>query len=181
MPEVETSRLHLRMFTPEDLNDLYFRIYSDPGVMRYLPGGLPRTLERTAAVLREFAAHWERHGFGAWAIEDRENNEFIGQVGLQYIEDTADVEVFYALGRDFWGQGLATEAARAALRYGFEHEQLKRIWALAAYENIASQCVLIKVGMRYARDAEMYGLKVKMFTLETSEFDPGGGFYQVRV
>lgn len=146
-PILETERLLLRRFTPHDVDDLLRQVYSDPETMRYLPGGKPCSREQTEQMVQRFIEHWEHHGFGAMAIIHRANRQLIGQIGLQFIPGEAAVEIFYAIARPYWGKGLTTEAARAALVYGFEKAGLDSIMAVAVPDNIASQRVMQKIGM----------------------------------
>jgi ribosomal-protein-alanine N-acetyltransferase len=135
------------MFSGDDLDDLA-RIYADPDVMRYLSGH-PLTQQESAGWLKYFLTGWEQYGFGWWALMLKKNNELIGHCGLQFIHVTPEVEVTYALAKQYWRKGLASEAARACLRYGFEELKLDRIFALADPGNIGSHRVMERVGMRY--------------------------------
>lgn len=174
---VETDRLCLRRFTPDDAGALHRAIYSDPEVMLFLPGRVPRSLQRTADVIDFFADHWQHHHFGAWAVEHREEGALIGQAGLQYLPNSPQVEVFYAIGSAYWGQGFATEAAHAALRYGFEELKLERVIGLVALENAASERVLRKLGMGFDKVARHYDMKLKRYTITARRFKPGDGLY----
>ncbi|MGL5058941.1 MAG: GNAT family N-acetyltransferase [Microcoleus sp.] len=147
MQEIKTARLYLRQFTSNDLDELY-AIYSNSEVMKYITQGV-RNREQTAADLLEIIADWEKHGFGLWAILDRETNRLIGDGGLRFLGNTPDVEVGYLLAKAYWGKGLATEIAAASIKYGFEVLHLDKIVAVADPENIASRRVMEKVGMKY--------------------------------
>jgi ribosomal-protein-alanine N-acetyltransferase len=130
--------------------DTYYAcIHSDADVMRFLPGGVPRPKAATPKSLQYFINHWEQHGFGLWAVEDKADGAFVGQAGLNVMQQTTDVEVVYALGKPYWGKGIATEAAHAALHYGFNGAGLDIIYAVAFPENAASQRVMVKLGMEY--------------------------------
>ena len=144
MAAVETARLHLRRLQVTDLDQYYQRIYADPDVMRTL-------LCRSASISRaEFVLacppSWSSTGLcmalGHWAVIHKPDNQFIGHCGLRYWPGLSDVEVLYTFARRYWGQGLATEGARASLRYGFEHLKLERIMAAALVDNHASRRVL---------------------------------------
>jgi len=125
-------------FTPDDEAAYYHAVLSDPDVMRYLPSGLPLPKERTRPILQRFMDFWTQHGFGLWAVIHRADQKLIGHCGLQFIPETTDVEVAYALAKAYWGIGLAPEAAHAALRYGFEQLKLDQIVAVAMPQNAAS-------------------------------------------
>src|SRR2546421_7442422 len=108
MPEIETARLRLRLFTPNDL-DALARLFSDPEVMRYLGIESGKTLTRaeTKTVLDRAIASWRERGFGRWAVLLKATQKLIGLCGLRQLEDTP--ELLYLLSKDWWGQGLAAE------------------------------------------------------------------------
>lgn len=155
-PTVETARLTLRAIQAVDLEAYQQAIYADPVVMRYLPGGVPRPIEQTQVLIEEFEQHWQQYDCGAWAILLKEDQRLIGHVGLQKLTATDDVEVFYALAQDTWGKGYAAEAAREALRWGFERCRLSGIIGLAVPENTGSRRVMEKIGMKYRGETDRY-------------------------
>jgi ribosomal-protein-alanine N-acetyltransferase len=141
--------MELRAFRPDDLDALAV-IYADPEVMRYIRGGVaagPRTREQTAASMDAYAAEWDQHDYGVWAVVSRADGQLLGVCGFV---DRA--EIGYIYGRASWGKGIATEAARACLWYGFERLGYEEIGAGAKRENVASLRVLEKLGMRHAAD-----------------------------
>jgi RimJ/RimL family protein N-acetyltransferase len=135
------------MFRPDDLDDLAL-IYADADVMQFLSGH-PLTRDETAGWLTYLLAGWENFGFGWWAVVLKESGKLIGHCGLQFIHVTPEVEVTYGLAKPYWRKGLASEAARACLRYGFEELKLERIYALADPGNTHSHRVMGRVGMSY--------------------------------
>lgn len=178
MPEIETARLRLRRFTPDDLDDLE-RLFSDPAVMLYLGIEAGKTLSRqeTAETLRGFISGWDKHGFGRWAVTHQETQRFIGLCGLKLL--AGQPELIYALEKAYWGQGLATEAARAALRYGFEEVGLERIVAVTRRENVASQRVMQTIGMRWEGEGSYYGVEGVCYAISSQEFGADNGVYIV--
>ena len=159
---LETERLRLRPFVPDDLAE-HGRLYADAEVTRYLAGGpyLGDTARlRSERAVRRFVDHWRARDFGVWAVLDRASGAFIGQCGLNTIEGTGEVEVLWALARPAWGRGLATEAAGAALGWGFDVAGVPVVIAIAAPENAASQRVMQKIGMQYAGRARYFGFEV---------------------
>jgi ribosomal-protein-alanine N-acetyltransferase len=180
MAEIETARLRLRPFTLDDIDSYYRAVVSDPDVMRYLPGRVPRPYERTEPMIRFYMEHQAQHGFAFWAVIHQAEDRLIGHAGLQYIPNTPEIEVGYALASAYWGQGLAPEAAHAALRYGFETLGLDRIVAVAVPENAASQRVMLKIGMRYEKIAQVYGTDLPCYAIERDAFQPGDAPYVVR-
>ena len=119
----------------------YAGISSDPDVMRYLPGGKPRQRADSQWVIGYFMHHVEMHGFGIWAVEERSSGTLIGHAGLEYIPGALEVEIAYTLAKACWGRGYATEAAAAALQYGFEAVNLPEIYGLAFPENRPRNCL----------------------------------------
>lgn len=171
MSVVETERLILRRFTPEDAADNY-RIYTDPENMRFM-GRQPDSVEFERYHLRRHIAnYYDRHGFGLWAVVLKENNRLIGRCGLifQPVEGAQEVEITYLIDRHYWARGLATEAAREAVKLGFEKYRLPRIVALINPENRASVRVAEKIGMKYERDVSFRDFgKVAMYALKARE------------
>ena len=103
---IETPRLILRPFTHDDL-DAYASMNADAEVMRYIGDGKPQSRAQTQMRLNAILDHWEQHGFGSCAVVDRVTRAFIGFCGLQYLDNTSDIEVGYRLAKRFWGMGLA--------------------------------------------------------------------------
>lgn len=166
IPTVLTPRLMLRPFLAADRDDLAAQIYADPLVMRYLPRRDTPPELRASRAIQYFNEHWQEHGYGAWAITGRLDGRLIGQCGLNYIPETGEVELFYALGQACWGRGLATEAARVAVSFGFETADLATIVAVVVPENISSRRVLEKVGLVYQKNASYFGLEVAYYSIE---------------
>ncbi|MFQ3615514.1 MAG: GNAT family N-acetyltransferase [Cyanobacteriota bacterium] len=169
-PERETQRLYLQPFQPDDL-DALAALYAKPDVMRYVGHGV-RTREETQTGLHRMMAHWQAHGFGMWKLIEKGTGAFVGRAGLIYLDSTPEIEVGYALDRPFWGRGLATEAARASLQFGFDTLELERIVAIARPENRASQRVMQKLGMTYEKDAFYYNCEVVYWAIARRDFLP---------
>ena len=161
---IETPRLQLRQFTPDDAEELYY-IYSHPGLFKYMSNEKPLLLEQTKAAIQSMTENWEKYNFGVWAIVHKEDRRLIGHCGLKFLENTTEVQVGYLLLESYWNQGLATEAASAALKYGFEVINLPRIVAIAKPENIASRRVMEKMGMKYEKDAYFYENDVVYYSI----------------
>lgn len=169
---LETARLRLRPFTGADLA-AHARLYSDPDVTRHLACGAlsgPAAAEHSRRTVQRFVEHWNRLGFGVWAVFDRATGTFIGQCGLNVVPESSGIEVLYALDRGRWGRGLATEAAEAALGYGFERAGLDRIIAITRPEHAASRRVMEKLGMTYERAARYHGLEVVCYAISRAAF-----------
>jgi RimJ/RimL family protein N-acetyltransferase len=164
-PTLTTARLELRPIAADDLDHLA-GLYADPDVMRFIGSGRPRSREEAVGRLQAQLDHRRRHGFGFFMMRLRgepgasatgDRSTFVGRCGLQYLGDTGAVELGYTLARPFWGQGYATEAARACVSYAFEGLRLPRIVAIARPANAASRHVMEKLGMRLERETEWDG------------------------
>lgn len=164
---VETARLCMRPLRPDDAEEHHTLVGSDPHVTW---NGQAITLEESRRVLEGRARHWGEHGFGMWAVLEKATGRMLGHAGLQCLEDTGEVEVAYYLGRPAWGKGYAKEAGAAALRFGFETLGLPRVMAVVRPENLASQRVLAKLGLRHLRDEPHYGFTVQLWGLEARDY-----------
>jgi len=144
---LETPRLQLRAFVPEDV-DALAQVLSDPETMRYYTAPLDR-----AGVVEWIARNrrrYEADGHGLWAMTLKSTGELIGDCGLvnQIVDNAQEVEIGYHTRRDLWGQGFATEAAQACRDYGFETLRIQRLISLIRPENLPSRRVAEKNGMR---------------------------------
>jgi RimJ/RimL family protein N-acetyltransferase len=148
--EIDTERLLLRGWRDQDLEP-YARICADPEVMRFIGSGSTLNREQSGAQVSRFVRHWGERGYGLWAVEEKESRAFVGFAGLAYqewwVEGDQKTEVGWRLGREFWGRGLATEAAKAGVGYGFEKLDLKRIISIIQPGNVASRGVAEKAGL----------------------------------
>jgi len=159
---IATERLDIRPLRSADLGSI-LDLYSDPDAMRWA-GGSTTDVDESEQRLQRLIDHQEAHGFSLWAVTERESGTVIGDCGLiHYAFKGPEVELGYRLKVPFWGKGYATEAARAVLAYGFEEVGLVRIVAVAHPENVASQRVLEKIGMRREGFAEYNGKRVMYF------------------
>jgi RimJ/RimL family protein N-acetyltransferase len=145
---IETPRLLLRPWRASDL-PLFAELNGDPVVMRMLRGVLTRAESDAYAARAE--QHWAEYGFGKWAVEAPGVAPLIGSVGLSHVRFEASftpaVEIAWRLHRPYWGHGYATEAARAALKDGFDRVGLEEVVAFTALGNIASAKVMERLGM----------------------------------
>jgi RimJ/RimL family protein N-acetyltransferase len=177
---VETARLRLRPFTLEDLDGLW-RIARDPEVMRHIGDGLPFTRDETLDNLKRIVNVFERRGYGRWALEKKDGVGLIGYCGLGQGIEEVGVEVVYLLAREEWGKGIATEAASASLRYGFETLGFDSIAALTRPNNWRSRRVMERLGMRFERDTSYHGYSCVCYRLARQDWQPpGDAIYRVR-
>ena len=153
--QIQTDRLLLRQWSDEDR--LPFQaMSSDSDVMRYFPN-LLSTSEADDLILR-LSDEIEQLGFGVCAVECRETKEFIGCVGLHKLVDQYDfapcIEIAWRLAKSAWGQGYATEAASASLKYAFTELGMAEVVALTARVNLPSQKVMKRLGMDFSHSFE---------------------------
>ncbi|MEJ2654789.1 MAG: GNAT family N-acetyltransferase [Acidihalobacter sp.] len=149
--ELETPRLLLRQWRDADFAP-FAALNVDPRVMEHFPAPLSRA-ESDAMAERCLALIGER-GWGLWAVETKRESAFIGFVGLNSPADELPfspcVEIAWRLGFEHWGKGYASEAARAALRVGFDSLRLAEIVSFTALDNLRSQAVMQRIGMHEA-------------------------------
>jgi len=147
-PGLRTERLHLRRWLPADLEP-FAALNADPRVMEHFSGLLFR--EESDALAARMAAHFERHGFGAWAVEVPGIAPFAGFIGLTVPEFQAHftpcVEIGWRLAAEHWGRGYATEGARAALSFAFERLGLEEVVSFTVPGNVRSRRVMERIGM----------------------------------
>ncbi|HEY8237897.1 MAG TPA: GNAT family N-acetyltransferase [Candidatus Limnocylindrales bacterium] len=149
IPELDTERLRLRGWRASDLAP-FAALNADPEVMEHFPERLDR--RSSDALVARIEAAWTENSFGLWAVERRVDGLFIGFVGLSRpsfeAQFTPAIEVGWRLARGAWGFGYATEAARAAVRYGFEILGLDEIVSFTVPANVRSRQVMERLGMQ---------------------------------
>jgi RimJ/RimL family protein N-acetyltransferase len=177
IPMLETERLILRPATPADLDLWITRIFADPAVTRFVPSRITEPRARAERMLTFITDTWTQRGYGTWLVTDKRGGDLLGHCGLGYLAETNEIEIDYALATAYWGQGIATEAVHASLRFGFETAQLERIIGLVVPENTASRRVLEHTGFVYQQDAPYFGLTLAYFTLLRHQFRPADSLY----
>ncbi|WP_326586755.1 GNAT family N-acetyltransferase [Streptomyces sp. NBC_01294] len=145
---ITTDRLRLRPLTDAD-TDWWVRLHADEEVNRFVGG---YTREQAAARLREIQQQWTRRGHGLCAVELRGTGEAVGRCGLNWWEQFGETEIGWIFARSHWGQGYATEAARAVLARGFGSLGLQRITAMIHHGNSASSAVAWRLGFTPLRE-----------------------------
>ncbi|MEV0806943.1 GNAT family N-acetyltransferase [Micromonospora sp. NPDC050200] len=152
---LETERLRLRRFTPDDVDHLV-DLDGDPEVMRFLGPPTPRATVRDEQLPRMLRQYDRHPGLGRWAALDRDGGEFLGWFALDPSDDGTEAELGYRLRRSAWGRGLATEGSRALLRHAFDTVGVRRVWAETMTVNTRSRQVLAKAGLRYVRTFHLH-------------------------
>jgi RimJ/RimL family protein N-acetyltransferase len=153
MVPVETDRLLLRLPEPADAH-AFLEIHQDPEVIELKhvtltepPGGIDFALRNVERMLR----HWERCGYGQWAVVEKATGQVIGCVGFFHPEGWPGIDLNWIIHRSRWGNGFATEASRAALEWAWKTEKIDHVISLVAPSNLRSIRVATKVGERFER------------------------------
>jgi [ribosomal protein S5]-alanine N-acetyltransferase len=166
---IETPRLMLREFQPRDA-DALARVISDPETMRFYPAPFDRA--GVQGWITRNIRRYEKNGHGLWALDLKATGEMIGDCGitLQEVDGEFLPEIGYHLRRDMWGQGLATEAARACRDHGFEHLKAEFLTSLIRSENLASRRVAERNGMKVWKQVMRVGLVHAVYRLTREEW-----------
>jgi RimJ/RimL family protein N-acetyltransferase len=160
----ETARLLLRPIEPSDLDGLT-ALHADPEVTRFI-----RPLDRAAARARIQLAEreWEERGYGLVAVLDRKDGKFLGRAGLKYWPEFDETELGWALRRDAWGHGYATEASRACLEWGLSEFDMPYLTAMIDADNVRSVRVAERLGLAPIRDDVLLGDPVVVYGTQRS-------------
>lgn len=149
-PQIQTQRLTLRRWQKDDLKP-FAALNADPIVMEHFPSVL--TAEDTARFVTRIEEHFDEYGYGLWVVEHELSGDFVGFTGL-FVPSfeapfTPAVEIGWRLAAEHWGKGYATEAARGALRFGFEQAGLAEIVSFTVPANTQSTKVMERIGMTH--------------------------------
>ncbi|WP_370140776.1 MULTISPECIES: GNAT family N-acetyltransferase [unclassified Bradyrhizobium] len=163
MDRFVTERLTAERLREADLADLV-ALHLDPEVSRHL-GGV-RSAETTKKYLDVNMAHWDRYGFGLWALRTSDGS-FAGRAGLRHIlvDDIDEIEIAYAFTRDLWGQGLAGEIATTMTRIGLSQLALTSVVGIVHVGNGASRRVLEKSNYLPERSTNRHGEDVVIYRI----------------
>ena len=171
MPVIlETARLSLREFTPEDA-DAIALVLCDPETMRYYPAPYDRA--GVEAWIRRWCHHYQTDGVGLWAMLLKESEDVIGDCGIirQQVEGESLYEIGYHLRRDCWGRGFATEAAQACKQWAFTNLKTDRLISLIRPENLPSRRVAERNGMTIWKEVDWRNLPHYVYSITREEFE----------
>ncbi len=170
---IETNRFILREILESDLEGM-FALDSDPEVHRFLGNKPIQTREEAQVVIKNIRNQYVQNGIARWAVIDKATNEFLGWSGLKYEHGLRPEFGYYDLGyrlrREFWGKGIATETAEAALKYGFETMKLEVINAAADIDHHASNHVLKKVGLKFKEIFQYEGEDINWYEIKREDW-----------
>ena len=169
IPTIETERLTLRPFREADVTAV-FELLQDPDVVRYVGDRRVPTLQEAWRAIAGWLGHWALRGYGQWAIEERSSGRLIGRAGIINPVDWPGPEVGYLLGKAWWGRGYATEAARAAMEWGFERIAFEELLSLIDPANAPSIAVATRLGESLRGETELLGNRVLVYGISRAEW-----------
>lgn len=152
---LQTPRLLMRPFAEEDAAGFY-QMNADPEVLQFT-GDAPFSDESAALAFIRSYDHYEKYGYGRWAVLTQSTGAFIGFCGLKFQPDGNYTDLGFRIRRNQWGRGFATEAAEACIQYAFTDLQLPFLVGRVQKQNEASIQVLEKVGMNRIRNFDFEG------------------------
>jgi RimJ/RimL family protein N-acetyltransferase len=170
IPTLETERLLLRPVREADVEPLY-AMMQDPDVMQYIGERRIPTLQEVWRWVAGWIGHWAWRGYGQWAVEERSSGELIGRVGILNPVEWPGPEVAYMLGKPWWGRGYATEAAGAAMDWGFETTGFDRLISLIDPANVASIAVATHLGETPRGEVELWGNQVLIYAIDRAAWE----------
>lgn len=147
---LETKRLILRRFNPDDTEDMYRNWASDPEVTHFLTWPCHSSPQVSREILEQWAVQYEDGSYFSWGIERKSICQVIGSIAVVHLNTEIDsAEIGYCLSRRYWGQGLMPEALIAVMRYLFENVGMNRVSACHDVNNPNSGRVMEKAGLKY--------------------------------
>lgn len=159
---IETDRLILRKFTLEDFKDVY-EFGSNKEVLKYTGDNGVESFEDAKDLIRNvWFEDYKKYGYGRWATIYKPDNKLIGFAGLKFLPELDETDIGYRFLPEYWGKGIATEASKEIVAYGFHNLDLKTIIGMAIPENIASCNVLTKIGLRLYKTGPLEGEKEEL-------------------
>lgn len=162
---LETERLRFREMLPDDAEAM-FNLNSDPEVVQYTGDGPFESVEATRDFLTKYQEVYQNFGYGRWITELKSTGEIIGWCGLKFHPDKKITDVGYRLYKKYWGNGYASEGAKASIEYGFSVLKLDSIVAHARKENVASLRVLEKSDMKIIGEDVDCGGEIFVFEIK---------------
>lgn len=159
---IETERTILRLFEEADA-EIAHAWFSDPEVMRFIPGGADTTLDDTRRRISAYRAHQKQHGFSKRIIIHRETGQAIGDSGLYHLPDGKRIELGFRLAKPHWGQGYAAEVGRAWLAWFDAHLAGEPLFADVHPDHLRSQRVLEKIEFAHSHAETVLGMRMLIY------------------
>jgi RimJ/RimL family protein N-acetyltransferase len=168
---IETEKLLLRKITEEDAAEI-FLLNADQDVIRYTSDPALQSFDDAVKLIETIIRpQYHLYNHGRWAVILKQTNEFTGWCGLKYLPETDAIDLGYRFHKKYWGQGIASEAAKASLKYGFEKLLMKKITGRAMKENIASIKVLEKCGMKFLNEADLHEHPAFIYEITREDYE----------
>ena len=164
---LETERLILRPLNAAD-TDAVYAMRSDADVMRYIRK--PQNYAETVDWIGLVSSRWTKEKIGFYSVIEKETGKFVGWCGLWKLKETGEIEVGYAIAKNFWGKNYAAEAAEKCLEHGFGELNLPQIVAVAVPENVFSRRVMEKIGMNFDYTGKFYDLELVHYSISAEKF-----------
>lgn len=162
----ETDRLIVRQYKPEDI-DNYYTLNSDKEIMEYIRQ--PRTREECDTFLNEImSSYTEDASKGHWGTFEKSTGKYVGTFAFIPVKGTSDYQLGYALLKEYWGKGFATEMLLGGIRHTFEKTDLNKVYGITEAAHVVSQKVLLKAGFTLFQKYEENGKKMTKFILRRS-------------
>jgi RimJ/RimL family protein N-acetyltransferase len=170
IPTLETDRLILRGFRDSDI-DAYAAMVGDTEVSKFVSlGGKPMDRLEAWRSMALHLGHWQLRGFGQWVAEEKATGAFVGRLGLYYPESWYGREVGYAIAREHWGKGFATEGAARARDHAFEELGWDEIISIIHPDNARSIAVAERIGERFREHWQLRDMKLHIYALTRAEW-----------
>jgi len=167
---IETNRLIIRPFKIEDAYEAQ-KWFHDADVMRWMPNGPDKTFAETKNRIQKYIDHYLKYGFGKFIIIDKNSNYSIGDAGLMNLDGTKFIELGYRLKKEYWGLGIATEAASSIIKHAFQVDKLENIHAIVEPENIISIYIITtKLHFEYVKKDTFFGEIFNLYRLDNKNF-----------
>ena len=164
----ETDRLFLRKLKDYDVDEI-FKMRSDKDIMRFIRK-LQTDPEESLAWIEMISARWEKDKIGFCGVIEKQSKSFVGWCGLWQLAETKEFEVGYAINKNYWGKGYATESAKRILQYGFNELNLNKIVAVSYPENQPSQNVMKRLGMSFIQIGKFYDNELVQYAITSDEY-----------
>jgi [ribosomal protein S5]-alanine N-acetyltransferase len=157
----ETERLYFRAWKETD-KPIFAQMNANPNVMKYFVKALDA--RESDAFVHRIEKHINEKGYGLWAVELKEEKQFIGFIGFNYTDFQSDftpcIEIGWRLHKDYWDQGYATEGAKGCLNYGFNCRGLDEVYSFTTVLNKGSEKVMQKIGMKKIKEFDHPNIEI---------------------
>jgi [ribosomal protein S5]-alanine N-acetyltransferase len=171
---LETERLLMRQILPEDAQNI-FELDNNPNVMQYLGGKTITDINLIHNKIKRIRKEYEDYKIARFAVILKETNEFIGWSGIQFVTEEENnhinyYDLGYRLNENFWGKGYGLEAALPWVKYAFEEMKIEILTAGAHEDNIGSNKILQKCGMKYINQYDWETFPWNWYEITSNEY-----------